>query len=248
MRFLVLSDIHSNLEALEAVLRKTRGEYDRVVCCGDVVGYGPNPNEATEYVKGVASRIVRGNHDKAALGLVDLSLFNPLARRAALWTAKVLTPENHAYLKSIPSGPLNQDEFAIAHGSLLDEDEYLVDLDEAFQSLVAARHPVTFIGHTHIQGGFVLFNDGRAGLLNPEIRRGAEESQLPIDPQNRYLVNPGSVGQPRDFDPRAAFVIYDQEKLVVHFFRIDYPIERTQEKMRQVELPQYLIERLSLGR
>jgi diadenosine tetraphosphatase ApaH/serine/threonine PP2A family protein phosphatase len=121
-------------------------------------------------------------------------------------------------------------------------------LEEALQSLQKAWYPVTFFGHTHIQGGFVLFKDGRAGLLNPEIKRGVNEGQLQINPQNKYLINPGSVGQPRDYDARAAFVIYDQKELMVRYFRVDYPIEITQEKMREAELPQYLIDRLALGR
>jgi predicted phosphodiesterase len=248
MRFLILSDIHSNLEALESVMQRAEGEYDRVICCGDVIGYGPNPNEVTEHVRAMDPLIVRGNHEKAALGLIDLSLFNPLARKAALWTQRVLTAENSKYLRKIPPGPIDENEFTISHGSLLDEDEYLVDLDEAQQSLQKASYSVTFFGHTHIQGGFVLFKDGRAGLLNPEIKKGMNEGQLHISPQNRYLINPGSVGQPRDYDARAAFVIYDQKESVVRYFRVDYPIEITQEKMRKAELPHYLIDRLVLGR
>jgi diadenosine tetraphosphatase ApaH/serine/threonine PP2A family protein phosphatase len=136
----------------------------------------------------------------------------------------------------------------LVHGSLLDEDQYLVDLEDALENFPLARHPVTFFGHTHIQGGFVRFQDGRAGLLNPEIKRGANESQLHIDPEQRYLVNPGAVGQPRDYDSRAAFVIYDTEELVVRYFRTSYALETTQAKMVAAQLPQYLIDRLSLGR
>jgi predicted phosphodiesterase len=248
VRFLILSDIHSNLEALEAVAEKARGEYDRVICCGDLVGYGPNPNEVTEYVRRLDPLVIRGNHEKAALGMVDLTLFNPLAKKAALWTQSVLTPENRDYLAAIPSGPVDESGFTLVHGSLLDEDEYLVDLEEALQSLHGAWNPLTFFGHTHVQGGFVFFKDGRAGFLNPEISKGRNESQLRIDSENRFLVNSGSVGQPRDYDWRAAYVIYDQSEQLVHYFRVDYPIEVTQEKMRSAQLPQYLIDRLSLGR
>ena len=248
MRFLILSDIHSNLEALEAVLEKTRGEYDRVICCGDLVGYGPNPNEVTESVRQLKPLVIRGNHEKAALGMVDLTLFNPLAKKAALWTQSVLTKENRDYLASIPSGPIDESGFTLVHGSVLDEDEYLVDLEEALQSLHSAWNPLTFFGHTHVQGGFVFFKDGRAGFLNPEIKNGMTESQLHIDSQNRFLVNSGSVGQPRDYDWRAAYVIYDGEEQLVRYFRVDYAIEATQEKMRTAQLPQYLIDRLSLGR
>jgi predicted phosphodiesterase len=248
MRFLILSDIHSNLEALEAVLEKASGEYDRVICCGDLVGYGPNPNEVTEAVRRLNPLIVRGNHEKAALGMVDLSLFNPLAKKAALWTQNVLTSENRDYLAAIPSGPIDESGFTLVHGSVLDEDEYLVDLEEALQSLHSAWNPLTFFGHTHVQGGFVFFRDGRAGFLNPEIKDGMNESQLRIDSQDRFLVNSGSVGQPRDYDWRAAYVIYDGEEKLVRYFRVGYSIDVTQDKMRAAQLPQYLIDRLSLGR
>ena len=248
MRFLILSDIHSNLEALNTVLEHAAGQYDQVLCCGDIVGYGPDPNAVIERIREFNPRVIRGNHEKAALGLVDLSLFNPLAKRAALWTQDELTADNRSYLKEIQPGPLDVPPLTLVHGSLLDEDQYLVDLEDALENFPLARHPVTFFGHTHIQGGFVRFQDGRAGLLNPEIKRGASESQLRIDPEQRYLVNPGAVGQPRDYDSRAAFVIYDTDELIVRYFRTSYPLEATQAKMLAAQLPQYLIDRLSLGR
>jgi predicted phosphodiesterase len=248
MRYLIVSDIHSNLEALIAVLEQAKGQYDRVLCCGDIVGYGPNPNEVIDMVRGLNPEIIRGNHEKAALGLVDLSLFNPLAKRAALWTQDELTPEHRQYLEQIGAGPVDVGPLTIAHGSLLDEDQYLVDLEDAIENFPLAQHPVTFFGHTHIQGGFVRFEDGRTGLLNPEIKRGAAESQLRASPQHRYLVNPGAVGQPRDYDPRAAYVIYDSDPQLVRYFRTAYAVESTQAKMVAAQLPQYLIDRLSLGR
>jgi predicted phosphodiesterase len=248
MRFLVLSDIHSNIEALDMVLEQAKGQYDSVLCCGDIVGYGPNPNEVISRLQELNPAVIRGNHEKAALGLVDLSLFNPLAKQAALWTQAQLTSTHLQYLQKIPMGPLNIPPLTIVHGSLLDEDQYLVDLEDALENFPVARYPVTFFGHTHIQGGFIRFKDGRAGLLNPEIKRGASESQLRIIPQHHYLVNPGAVGQPRDYDPRAAFVIYDTDEQVVRYFRAIYAIETTQAKMVAAQLPQYLIDRLSLGR
>ena len=248
MRYLILSDIHANLEAFEVVMNRSAGEYDRMICCGDIVGYGPSPNEVTDRIRQLNPMIVRGNHEKAALGMVDLSLFNPLAKQAALWTRNVLTPENRDYLRNIPSGPVYEEEFSVVHGSLLDEDEYLIDLEEAIQNLREALKAVTFFGHTHIQGGFVILQDGRTGLLNPAVRQGVSEGQLLLDSRHKYLINPGSVGQPRDHDPRAAFVIYDSAASVIRFFRLEYPVEVTQEKMRAASLPQYLIDRLSLGR
>jgi len=248
MRFLILSDIHSNLEALNTVLEQAAGQYDQVLCCGDIVGYGPDPNAVVERVREFHPQVIRGNHEKAALGMVDLSLFNPLAKRAALWTQGELEASNRSYLASIQAGPLDVPPLTLVHGSLLDEDQYLIDLEDALESFPLARYPVTFFGHTHVQGGFVRLQDGRAGLLNPEIKRGSSESQLHIDPEQRYLVNPGAVGQPRDYDSRAAFVIYDTEAQLVRYFRTSYPIERTQAKMVAAQLPQYLIDRLSLGR
>ena len=248
MRFLVISDIHANLEALEAVLASAEGMYDKVACCGDIVGYGPDPNAVTESIRKMNPAIIRGNHEKAALGLVDLNMFNPLAKRASLWTQQQLSEESRKYLESINEGPLDLNGFTLAHGSLLDEDQYLVDLDNAAENFSLARFPVTFIGHTHLQGGFVQFQDGRHGILNPETREGGVESQLRIDSSHLYLINPGAVGQPRDHDPRAAFVIYDQDERLIRYFRTVYPLEITQEKMRSASLPQYLIDRLKLGR
>ncbi|MFN8007261.1 MAG: metallophosphoesterase family protein [Terriglobia bacterium] len=248
MRFLIISDIHANLEALEAVLESAEGKYEKVACCGDIVGYGPDPNAVTSIICQIAPAIIRGNHEKAAIGLVDLSMFNPLAKKASVWTQEQLTLETRGYLEGIIAGPLDLDRFTLAHGSLIDEDQYVVDLDDASGSFSSARFPVTFIGHTHIQGGFVQFTDGRQGVLNPEISGTVMESHLRIDPQNTYLINPGAVGQPRDHDPRAAFIIYDQDEGVVRYFRTPYAIEKTQQKMRLAHLPHYLIDRLKLGR
>ena len=248
MRFLIISDIHANLEALGAVLDAAEGKYDQVACCGDIVGYGPDPNAVTDIVHKIKPAIIRGNHEKAALGLVDLNMFNPMAKKASVWTQEQLTEESRSYIATIAPGPLDLEGFSLAHGSLLDEDQYLVDLEDAYSSFSLAHFPVTFIGHTHIQGGFVQFQDGRQGILNPETKGGATESQLRIDSRHVYMVNPGAVGQPRDHDPRAAFVIYDQEEQLVRYFRTQYPLEATQEKMRSAHLPHYLIDRLKMGR
>ena len=248
MRYLILTDIHSNLEALEAVLERARGQFDQVICCGDLVGYGPDPNEVIEAVRQLRPVVmVRGNHDKAAVGLTDLSLFNPLARSAALWTQSQLSEENRRYLQAMPRGPAEGDGFTVAHGSLLDEDQYLLDLPGALQSLSLAAHRLTFFGHTHVQGGFAWFKDQRAWPLNPGLTKEAGESRLILDSENRYLINPGSVGQPRDNDPRAAFAVYDRQRALVSYFRVDYPVERVQQKMRKVGLPPYLADRLSEG-
>ena len=248
MRFLILTDIHANLEALEAVLESARGRFDQAICCGDLVGYGPDPNQVIEVVRQLGPVLmVRGNHDKAAVGLTDLSLFNPLARSAALWTRAQLSEENQRYLQAMPRGPVEGDGFTVAHGSLLDEDQYLLSLEEALQSLSLAAHRLTFFGHTHVQGGFAWFKEQRAGSLDPGLRKGAAESRLVLDLENRYLINPGSVGQPRDDDPRAAFAVYDQARALVSYLRVEYPVGRTQQKMREAGLPPYLADRLSRG-
>lgn len=248
MRFLILTDIHANLEALEAVLERARGRFDQVICCGDLVGYGPDPNEVIEAVRQLGPALmVRGNHDKAAVGLTDLSLFNPLARSAALWTQAQLSEENRRYLQAMTRGPVKGDGFTVAHGSLLDEDQYLLNLEDALQSLSLAAHRLTFFGHTHVQGGFAWFKERRAGPLDPGLRKGAAESRLVLDSENRYLINPGSVGQPRDDDRRAAFAVYDQAKALVSYLRVEYPVGRTQKKMREAGLPSYLADRLRQG-
>ncbi len=248
MRFLILADIHANLEALEAVLERARGQFDQVICCGDLVGYGPDPNQVTEAMRQLGPAVmVRGNHDKAAVGLTDLSLFNPLARSAALWTQTQLSQENRRYLQAMPRGPAEGSGFTVAHGSLLDEDQYLLNLEDALQSLSLAAHGLTFFGHTHVQGGFAWFKEQRAGPLNPGLRKAADESRLVLDWENRYLINPGAVGQPRDDDPRAAFAVFDQEKALLSYFRVEYPVGRVQQKMRKVGLPSYLADRLARG-
>ncbi len=248
MRHLILSDIHSNWEALESVLETAAGRYDRAVCCGDVVGYGPDPGRVTEQIKSLHCQIVRGNHDKAVLGQTDISFFNPLARQAVYWTREVLAPEHWAFLREIPPGPANLIDFILVHGSLLDEDEYLFSEKEALTSFQMAWAPLVFMGHTHLQGGFAMAEDRSLSSFCPTYPDGQLESELKLESGMKYLINSGSVGQPRDRDPRAAYAIYDDEEKKIWFCRTDYPIGVTQAKMEAVHLPGYLIQRLSLGR
>ena len=160
MRYLILSDIHANWEALEAVLGQAEGHYDQALCCGDIVGYGADPNAATEWVRDNAAAVVRGNHDKAAYSSEGVEWFNTAARRATEWTQLELDAGNLVYIGALPKGPLWIEDFLIAHGSPMDEDDYIVDAGQAGQLYGYLESEVTFFGHTHLQGGFLLHRNG----------------------------------------------------------------------------------------
>ena len=247
MRYLILSDIHANLTALDAVLKVAEGRWQRAVCLGDLVDYGPDPNEVIARVRSLEALTIRGNHDKAVVGLADPDDFNPIARMSVLWTREQLTPENRLYLETLPSGPKGAGGFSIVHGSLRDEDEYVFSPELARDGLLNALTPVTFFGHTHVQGGFAL-RDGLAGILHLPYAGGESFSTFAIEPGTAYLLNPGSIGQPRDGDPRAAFAIADLDNQSVEFWHVPYDIEAVQERMARAGLPEALILRLSFGR
>lgn len=247
MRFLVLSDIHANLTALEAALAAAEGRWERVVCLGDVVGYGPDPNEAIDRVRALQAVIIRGNHDKAACGLADAEDFNRVARKAATWTREQLSAENILYLLSLPSGPLQADGLSLVHGAFHDEDEYVFAPAQALNGLLESPSAVTFFGHTHYQGGF-SFRDDKLEVIHLRPGAGAGFAALRVEAGTRYLLNPGSVGQPRDGDPRAALAIADLGHSVVEFWRVPYDIEAVQLRMKRAGLPEPLILRLAFGR
>lgn len=251
VRILLLSDIHSNLEALEACLAAAP-KHDLVVNLGDTVGYGANPNEVITRCRSLGKIFVRGNHDKAVSGLMDLAEFNAAAGLATLWTRDQLTGDNLAWLRKLPQGPLHIDDLPdmqFVHGSALDEDEYLVSVRDALEPLMTDTVPVTFFGHTHLQGGFVA-----QGEISEAYRPGyrtvgqAESSDWPLRRDRRFLINPGSVGQPRDGDWRAAFAMFDSEAWVVTYYRIPYNLRVAQEKILAANLPQRLATRLATGR
>lgn len=251
MRVLLLSDIHSNLEALEACLA-VAPEHDLAVNLGDIVGYGASPNEVTERSQKLGKFFVRGNHDKAVVGLTDLREFNPIAGLAALWTRDQLTAENTEWLRSLPQGPLEIPELSgvqFVHGSPVDEDEYLVSAEEASAELQQATVPVTFFGHTHLQGGFYADGEG-SKAFHPQYQTvGKSESwKLSLADGVRYFVNPGSVGQPRDGDWRAAFALFDSASRTVSFQRVPYDVKRAQERIMAANLPPRLATRLAAGR
>lgn len=247
MRYLILSDIHANITALDAALESVAGRWDRVICLGDVVGYGPDPNEAIDRVRSLEAITIRGNHDKAVVGLLNSEDFNPLAQAAVLWTREQLRPDNRTYLETLPKGPVSVDGFSIVHGALHDEDEYVFAPEQALDGLLNAPSEVTFFGHTHIQGGF-LRRQETIEILSSRPAPDISHSTLPIEEGSTYLVNPGSIGQPRDSDPRSAFAIADLDRRSVEFWRVPYDIEAVQKRMTQAGLPEPLILRLSFGR
>jgi predicted phosphodiesterase len=247
MRILVLSDLHSNAIAMDAVLEAAKGRWDSSVCLGDVVGYGPDPNYVTARLRELKTRTIRGNHDKAVTGLMATEDFNPVAKAAVDWTRAELKPEYLAWLAALPPGPLESDGIVLVHGALQDEDEYVFTPEQALDGLLDSTAGVTFFGHTHHQGGF-SYLDSQLEVLQIRPRAGESFAALRIERPRRYLLNPGSIGQPRDGDPRAAFAIADLEHQVVEFWRVPYDIAAVQERMRAARLPEPLVQRLLLGR
>ena len=245
MRYLILSDIHANWEALEAVLKDAEGAYETIVCLGDVVGYGADPNAVTEWVREHVAKVIRGNHDKVCCGLEDPTLFNPIAEQAARWTLGVLTTENREFLSTLAQGPAEEGGFLMVHGSVLDEDEYLLDPRDTVLQFVKATGKPVFFGHTHVQGGFLRWrvgNQSRPAAFQPD------GSSLRLQSGRGELVNPGSVGQPRDMNWLAAYALYDSGKGVVEFRRCEYDLATAQTKIREAGLPPALAERLAVGR
>lgn len=245
VRYLILSDIHANLEALEAVLRTAGDNFDSILCLGDIVGYGADPNAAVEWVRANVKTIVRGNHDKVATGSEDIAWFNPAAQAGAIWTQRNLTEENLEYIEGMARGPKRLDGYQICHGSPLDEDDYLLSPFEAAQLWGYVDMSLTFFGHTHVQGGFVV---------DPTNARPLEKVAA-TEPNYEYtysdsvinLINPGSVGQPRDGDPRAAYLVFEPLERRVTYHRVEYDIAGAQRKIINAGLPQMLAARLSVG-
>lgn len=245
MRYLILSDIHANWEALAAVLEHVDGAYDKICCLGDLVGYGADPNRVIEWAREHCAAVIRGNHDKACGGLEDPVLFNPVAQAAVEWSLAEITPDNREYLRALRAGPLDVGDFILAHGSILDEDRYLLDVEDAASQFPYMPGRLAFFGHTHVQGGFFQrsaaadSNGGAPKLESVEFRFGEGDT---------CLVNPGSVGQPRDRNWEAACAVYDSGSRTVRYHRAPYDIEAAQAKILAAGLPRALAERLSLGR
>jgi len=245
LRFLILSDLHANWDALQAVLDEVElSEIDAAIILGDFVGYGPEPNRVIDTVRGLHCSVVaiRGNHDRVACGISSSKGFNPTAARVAEWTAERLLPRSREFLKTLSVGPQWVAESTeICHGSPKDEDDYILCGDSARRGFAATKAQVVFFGHSHLPSRFQL-HEGAVdlGLL-------AGEGSLDLKETDRYLLNPGSVGQPRDKDPRAAYMTYCSSTRRVSWHRVAYPIGATVEKMRARGLPEAVAARLFLG-
>jgi diadenosine tetraphosphatase ApaH/serine/threonine PP2A family protein phosphatase len=247
MRYLVISDIHANLEAFETVMAAAKPlGYEKVLLLGDLVGYGADPNAVCERVRDLKpDALIRGNHDKVGSGVESPEGFNAVARNAIRWTYEKLNQENRAWLAALPAGPLIVDDtIEICHGTPFDEDAYVFDDLDALRAMHAARRPLCLFGHTHVQVGHYLSRD-QFGLATPDDHR---PLAIPLDDANRYLVNPGSVGQPRDGDPRAGFGIVDTTAKEMTIYRVEYPISKAQARIIEEGLPDVLAQRLALGR
>jgi predicted phosphodiesterase len=247
MRYLVLTDIHANLEALDACLADALVHtYDATLVLGDLVGYGPDPNAVVERVQALQPiAIVRGNHDKVACGLEQADGFNSVAKTAARWSLDVLQPPHRDWLAALPEGPTQVDEVVeICHGSPFDEDAYIFDELDAVRALKVATRPLCLFGHTHYPATFEL----SAETFDSIGSAAAPPMRIVMREGCKYLINPGSVGQPRDGDPRAAYAIVDTKQHRVDLFRLTYPVEVTQAKIIDAGLPEVLAQRLAVGR
>jgi predicted phosphodiesterase len=254
MRVLLISDLHANLEAFEAVMA-VAPKYDFVANLGDVVGYNASPNELCAHSISLGGLMVRGNHDRACSGLTDLSDFNPVAAISARWTQDSLTPEHLQWLRDLPQGPVRHEhvpEVEFVHGAPDDEDEYLLNVFSAEESFnMPGQADTIFFGHTHLQGGFIE-ERGHVRQFAPEYEsvEGVVQFELVLQPGIRYLINPGSIGQPRDGDWRAAFAVYEvsDRRARVRFYRVPYDIDMAQQHILSANLPPRLAMRLRIGR
>jgi len=244
MRYAIITDIHANIEALETVLAKIDElSVDRIVCLGDLVGYYANPNETVELLIKRDAICIMGNHDVVACGLLEPHYFNPAAAQAILWTRDQLTQGNKEYLMNLPDSRLIEDTFHAVHGSMADRDEYLLfrpEIEHSFELLHLAPDlpQVAFFGHTHRR---VYYEHDGQNLYS------GKQEHLALRPNSSYLINPGSVGQPRDGDPRAAFCVFDAENREIDFIRVNYDVDATSGKVEKLPFGEGLARRLYRG-
>lgn len=244
MRVLVLSDIHANLAALESVLDDASGAYEAVWCLGDTVGYGPEPDACITRIRQLNAVTVVGNHDWAVLRRMDVEDFNPEAQRAVVWTRSNISAENLLWLSNLSNQPIVLGDFTLTHGSPRDPVwEYVLYPSIAQANFEYFKSRFCLVGHTHVPAFHILQEDGsrlRSSTLSPGV-------VLVLQRGWRGIMNPGSVGQPRDSDPRASYALLDTDVLTWEIHRVTYPIEITQAHMRAARLPERLINRLAFG-
>ncbi len=242
MRYAFISDVHSNLEALAATLEDIeRHKPDKILFLGDAVGYGPNPNECVEILVKKSDLFLGGNHDWAAVGKTDADFFNPFAREAVDWTARELDKKSKDTLLMTTADTL-YDGIHLAHSTPMEPEDwrYILSSKEAIDNYEYIKSNVCFVGHSH-QPLIIEYNDADDFSVYREVSRA-------LDPGKKYIVNIGSVGQPRDAIPDSCWVLYDLAGNTVNYHRVPYDIAAVQAKMVRAGLPKYLIERLSLGR
>jgi len=241
MKIALISDIHSNLEAFQAVMASFAGhDIEKVMFLGDIVGYGANPNECIDLLRCVADHYIAGNHDFAAVDKTDISYFNPYAQEAVLWTKEVLTRQNALFLSSLPLTDALHD-FMVVHSSPLHPElwDYVVYFSDAQIGFRNFTQQLCFIGHSHHPG---IFIQDRAGRISAE-----ERVTMNFKEGNRYIINIGSVGQPRDGNPLSSYGLYDTETNEYRLIRVEYNIALAQQKIIAAGLPRFLAERLSVG-
>ena len=240
MRYGIFADIHANEPALDAVLGALEKEgVDRLLCLGDLVGYGADPRACVERIRGLGMPVIAGNHDWAVAGRLGLEYFNPHARAAVLWTREQLAPDDLAWLAGLETRQIHG-AFTLAHGTVHEPDafEYMTTGYDAYRSFLAMETDVGFVGHSHVPVAFFFDGTSVTYSVEPELETAGR----------RVLANPGSVGQPRDEDPRAAYLIYDEDAHRIHLRRIAYDIEAAAERILAAGLPAILAERLHIGR
>lgn len=242
MRYAIFSDVHSNLEAFQSVLQEIEKLYVvKRLFLGDIVGYGANPNEAIDMLKGAADVILAGNHDFAVIDMTDIENFNPHAKDAILWTRSVLTSPHEEFLKGLPVNTV-VDSITLAHSSPKEPEmwHYIFNIFDAIENFEYFNTNLCFIGHSHHP---VVIERNSEGKTNA-----SKDQLIQLNGTSKYIVNVGSVGQPRDRNPQACFVIYDSTNMTIEFKRVPYDIASAQAKMRKEGLPDYLIERLAYGK
>jgi len=247
VRTLILSDVHANLAALEAIVRDAEGSgpIDAVWSLGDCVGYGPQPGECIARLKSFDATMVAGNHERAATGAIGTEDFNPDAAAAAQWTKARLSTEDKEFLDALAEVE-HQDSFTLVHGTLRWPIwEYLYSTEAAQGHLALQETPFGLVGHTHVP---MLVVEDRTSFDGCQLFRLADGEKVDLDPNVRMILNPGSVGQPRDGDPRASYAVYDAEAMTITLHRVGYAIDATQKLMAEAGLPRWLIDRLSTGR